>query len=265
MAASRMSCSSGRCSSSSTATCQVMGVIDLLLWTAEYQKKGWQNKKWNWLPCHGNNWMFRENQAAGRVHYDLERRPSIWLPYAVWHGYGLPSCCQLSLKKADVSCVPPTQELVSTATLDTNVLLTQSCGTAFQLVLLTYLIGKSFYIQHTLAVTPSPTRTFCIFKSPCMTGCGSIECRYFIPRTTPWARNNFVGQSTWNEIQKLDPNCLRNEREHKTDSKIQVAVTMSRILTKLYLRHRYGTTLRFHSETDRTCQFSLVHKNWKFM
>ena len=30
-AASRMSCSSGRCSSSSTAACQVMGVIDLLL------------------------------------------------------------------------------------------------------------------------------------------------------------------------------------------------------------------------------------------
>jgi len=38
-AASRMSCSSGRCSSSSTAACQVMGVTDLLLWTAEYQKK----------------------------------------------------------------------------------------------------------------------------------------------------------------------------------------------------------------------------------
>ena len=30
-AASRMSCSNGRCSSSSTAACQVMGVIDLLL------------------------------------------------------------------------------------------------------------------------------------------------------------------------------------------------------------------------------------------
>ena len=29
-AASRMSCSSGRCSSSSTAACQVIGVIDLL-------------------------------------------------------------------------------------------------------------------------------------------------------------------------------------------------------------------------------------------
>jgi len=38
-AASRMSCSSGRCSSSSTAACQVMGVIDLLWKTAEYQKK----------------------------------------------------------------------------------------------------------------------------------------------------------------------------------------------------------------------------------
>jgi len=38
-AASRMSCSSGRCSSSSTVACQVMGVIDLLLWTAEYKKK----------------------------------------------------------------------------------------------------------------------------------------------------------------------------------------------------------------------------------
>jgi len=38
MAAS-MSCNCGRCSSSSTATCQEMGVIDLLLWTAEYQKK----------------------------------------------------------------------------------------------------------------------------------------------------------------------------------------------------------------------------------
>jgi len=30
-AASKMSCSSGRCSSSSTAACQMMGVIDLLL------------------------------------------------------------------------------------------------------------------------------------------------------------------------------------------------------------------------------------------
>ena len=36
MAASKMACN---CSSTSTAACQVMGVIDLLLWTAEYQKK----------------------------------------------------------------------------------------------------------------------------------------------------------------------------------------------------------------------------------
>ena len=55
----------------------------------------------------------------------------------------------------------------------------------------------------TLATKPSPTRTFCIFKSPWMTGCGRRECRYSIPQTTPWARNNFVGQPTWNCIQKL--------------------------------------------------------------
>jgi len=53
MAASRTSCSSGRCSSSLIAASQVMGVIDLLLWTAEYQKKknswilAWCNALWD--------------------------------------------------------------------------------------------------------------------------------------------------------------------------------------------------------------------------
>ena len=35
-----------------------------------------------------------------------------------------------------------------------------------------------------------------------MTGCGRVECRYSIPQTTPWARNNFAGQSSWNQKQK---------------------------------------------------------------
>jgi len=58
-------------------------------------------------------------------------------------------------------------------------------------------------VIQTLATKPSPTRTFCIFKSPWMTGCGLRECRYSIPQTTPWERNNFVGQSTWNVTKKM--------------------------------------------------------------
>jgi len=49
MAASKMSCSSGRCSSSLTAACQVMGVIDLLF-TAEYQKKKKRKSAENFHP-----------------------------------------------------------------------------------------------------------------------------------------------------------------------------------------------------------------------
>jgi len=45
MAALKMACNCGRCSPTSTAACQVMGVIDLLLWTAEYQEKKKKKKK----------------------------------------------------------------------------------------------------------------------------------------------------------------------------------------------------------------------------
>jgi len=51
--------------------------------------------------------------------------------------------------------------------------------------LLTKLTMTNKKYTQTLAVKPSPTRTFCIFKSPCMTGCGRMECRYSIPQTTP--------------------------------------------------------------------------------
>jgi len=37
-----------------------------------------------------------------------------------------------------------------------------------------------------------------------MTGSGRMECRYSIPQTTPWARINFVGQSSWNYMDKSD-------------------------------------------------------------
>ena len=61
---------------------------------------------------------------------------------------------------------------------------------------------QKYTITQTLATKPSPTSMFCIFKSPCITGCSFMECRYSIPQTTPWARNSFVGQSSWNKIQK---------------------------------------------------------------
>ena len=48
----------------------------------------------------------------------------------------------------------------------------------------------------TLAIEPCPTSTFCIFKSPCMTGFGCSECKYSIPQMTPCAMDNFSVHST---------------------------------------------------------------------
>jgi len=79
-----------------------------------------------------------------------------------------------------------------------------------------------YIFRQTLATNPFPTRTFCIFKSPCMTGCGRTECRYSIPRTTPWARNNFFCQSSWNTIHRFDHNCCWNYKQNLYRPKITV-------------------------------------------
>jgi len=78
----------------------------------------------------------------------------------------------------------------------------------------TLISKQNINLRWTLATKPSPTRTFCIFRSPCMTGWGWMECRYSIPHTTPWATNSFFDQSIWNEIHKLDSNCCRKYKDH---------------------------------------------------
>jgi len=60
-----------------------------------------------------------------------------------------------------------------------------------------------------LATRPSPTRTFCIFKSPWMTGYGRMECKYSMPQTTPWARNNLFDKSTGYKHCTLSCKCMR--------------------------------------------------------
>jgi len=62
---------------------------------------------------------------------------------------------------------------------------------AFQFQSLTTYHSHFDFCFGCLAINPSPSRTFFVFKSSCTTGSSCTGCKYSIPWTTPWVRHNF--------------------------------------------------------------------------